>query len=471
MNDIKQRMESLLKAMSIGAYEREEVISLALLSAIAGESIFLLGLPGVGKSMVARRLKTAFRNAKGFEYLMSRFSTPDEIFGPVSITKLKDEDTYERVVDGYLPTADVVFLDEIWKAGPAIQNSLLTALNERIFHNGNHDIQLPLKVVISASNELPAEGEGLEALWDRFLIRYIVEPINNRDAFVKLLTSSSEEYVVDDELSFTDDEYVAMQKQINNIVIPDVVCSIICDIRDVLADKDRTLNVMPATDTPPYVSDRRWRKVMRILRASAMLNGRFQVDPSDCLLLEHLLWDHDAQIPGVKKLVADTLVSRLGADIPRSVSIDDMECMSFTNPVGNLLSPDGEHYVFSAGGEDVFISKKDYAALSEDVTFGNMTEDNRLVLTEEHGAFTVRKRKNGSIILNTFTYMLKRDSPLRSGNSDTLLKAVNDKADKLVAGMKFLIGENLFLRPFDTYQELFSAFENLRLKKSHFKRR
>ena len=379
--------------MSTGAYEREEVIALALLSAIAGESIFLLGLPGVGKSMVARRLKMAFKHANSFEYLMSRFSTPDEIFGPVSITKLKDEDTYERVIEGYLPTADIVFLDEIWKAGPAIQNSLLTALNERIFRNGNHDIQLPLKSIISASNELPAEDEGLEALWDRFLVRYVEQPISGRSAFVKLLTLRGEECVIDDGQQFSDDEYTMMQQQIDMIVIPDLVCNIICDIRDVLSDRNKATEVMPAAAEPPYVSDRRWRKIMGILRTSAMLNGRFQVDPSDCLLLEHLIWDNDEQIPGVKHLVANTIVSKLGVDIPRSIDIDDMETMTFTEPVGKLLSPDGKHYVFSAGGEDVLISKKDYESLTEEISFGDMTVDNKLILTKDHGAFTVRKRR------------------------------------------------------------------------------
>ena len=239
---MKERFEQLLREMNRGIFEKETEISLSLLAALAGESVILLGPPGVAKSMVARQLKTAFRDAQSFEYLMSRFSTPDEIFGPVSIQKLKTSDTYERAVEGYLPTADVVFLDEIWKAGPAIQNTLLTVINEKIFRNGNREMHLPLKLLVAASNELPAKGEGLEALWDRFVIRIESRPIKLEKNFRAMLLESSptdstdytdllsvggtkvsadlqsaEQANVEGCLSITPEEYASWSKQISGI--------------------------------------------------------------------------------------------------------------------------------------------------------------------------------------------------------------------------------------------------------------
>jgi MoxR-like ATPase len=206
---VKEKTKALLNALNAGVYEKNNEIALALLSAVAGESIFLLGAPGVAKSLIARRLKYAFKDGKSFEYLMSRFSTPDEIFGPVSISKLKNEDKYERLVKNYLPDADIVFLDEIWKAGPSIQNALLTVINEKVFRNGEQEIRVPMKALIAASNELPAQNEGLEALWDRFLVRLVVEGIQEQQNFNSMISEKLDSYAdnIDNSLKITKEKY------------------------------------------------------------------------------------------------------------------------------------------------------------------------------------------------------------------------------------------------------------------------
>ena len=171
--------------------------------------------------MIARRLKSAFRDGRSFEYLMSRFSTPDEIFGPVSVSALKDEDRYMRMTEGYLPTADVVFLDEIWKAGPSIQNALLTVLNEKVYLNGKEEMRLPLKLVVAASNELPAEGENLDALWDRFLVRCVVGGIADKELFNLMISSTVQSEVeVPDAIRLSADELRVWAEGIDAVEIP-----------------------------------------------------------------------------------------------------------------------------------------------------------------------------------------------------------------------------------------------------------
>lgn len=300
--DIPSRVRALAAKMSEGVYEKDRIMALALLALVSGESLFLLGPPGTAKSLVARRVKSVLKGAKSFEYLMSRFSTPDEIFGPVSISKLKNEDKYERIVTGYLPDADIVFLDEIWKAGPSIQNALLTAVNERIYSNGSQVIFLPLKLVLAASNELPAEGEGLEALWDRFLIRLVSDCVSGERNFRKIVRqTSSAEPEIPEELRLDAATLAEWKAGADRVEIPDDVLSIISSVRKrlaAMAEKEETSSL------DRYVSDRRWKKIAGLMRTSAFLNGRSGADYSDCILLMHTVWNKAALIGEARETVA-----------------------------------------------------------------------------------------------------------------------------------------------------------------------
>ena len=387
-----ERFKLLLQEMNRGIYEKETEISLSLLAALAGESIILLGPPGVAKSMVARQLKTAFREAQSFEYLMSRFSTPDEIFGPVSIQKLKTSDTYERAVEGYLPTADVVFLDEIWKAGPAIQNTLLTVINEKIFRNGNREMHLPLKLLVAASNELPAKGEGLEALWDRFVIRIESRPIKLEKNFRAMLLEvkseeqrasvvKSEERGVKKQSSaaeekansnaITAEEYAEWTERIDKIGVKIEVLDAISAIRKSL----RAVNVDEAAERRNiYVSDRRWKNIVRLLRTSAFMQDREEVDICDLLPIYHCLWQEPEERDAIRNIVIRALFSPFADKLVemKNALAEDIKYHRVRRNPEDGRDYEGEIETLSDGltslekqlGENLFASADDKAEIS-----------------------------------------------------------------------------------------------------------
>lgn len=387
-----ERFKQLLGEMNRGIYEKETEISLSLLAALAGESIILLGPPGVAKSMVARQLKTAFREAQSFEYLMSRFSIPDEIFGPVSIQKLKTSDTYERAVEGYLPTADVVFLDEIWKAGPAIQNTLLTVINEKIFRNGNREMHLPLKLLVAASNELPAKGEGLEALWDRFVIRIESRPIKLEKNFRAMLLEvkseeqrasevKSEERGVKEQSSaaegkvnsnaITAEEYAGWTERIDKIGVKIEVLDAISAIRKSL----RAVNVDEAAERRNiYVSDRRWKNIVRLLRTSAFMQDREEVDICDLLPIYHCLWQEPEERDAIRNIVIRALFSPFADKLVemKNALAEDIKYHRVRRNPEDGRDYEGEIETLSDGlnslekqlGENLFASADDKAEIS-----------------------------------------------------------------------------------------------------------
>lgn len=399
-----ERFKQLLGEMNRGIYEKETEISLSLLAALAGESIILLGPPGVAKSMVARQLKTAFREAQSFEYLMSRFSTPDEIFGPVSIQKLKTSDTYERAVEGYLPTADVVFLDEIWKSGPAIQNTLLTVINEKIFRNGNREMHLPLKLLVAASNELPAKGEGLEALWDRFVIRIESRPIKLEKNFRAMLLEAPTDFLgptdftdstdssgskgksdstdfssptdFTDSTDFSDlkitaEEYAEWAEKICKIGVKEEVLDAISAIRKSL----RAVNVDEAAERRNiYVSDRRWKNIVRLLRTSAFMQDREEVDICDLLPIYHCLWQEPEERDAIRSIVIRALFSPFAEKLVemKNALAEDIKYHRVRRNPDDGRDYEGEIETLSDGltslerrlGENLFVSSDDKTEIS-----------------------------------------------------------------------------------------------------------
>ena len=224
-----EKIKRIISSLNKGVFEKEEAIAVSLLAALAGQNIFLLGPPGTAKSLISRRLSSVFETKSYFEYLMQRFSTPEEIFGPISLTELK-KDNYIRKIDGYLPEADFAFLDEIWKSSPAVLNTLLTIINEKKFRNGSTINEVPLKLLISASNETPPENQGLDALYDRFLVRLMVLPTELKNNFESIIQNEPPGSDVNID-KITNDEFESWQLEINEIKLSRETLDIIHEIR------------------------------------------------------------------------------------------------------------------------------------------------------------------------------------------------------------------------------------------------
>ena len=282
----QDQLKASIAFVSRDLVEREEESRLVVLAMLAKEHLLLLGPPGTGKSVVARRLGDLVSDGGGFfQRLLTKFTTPEEIFGPLSLRALEN-DEYKRVTDGFLPSASVGFLDEIFKANSAILNTLLTILNERKFDNGGLRENCPVRCVIGASNELP-EDEELDALYDRFLLRKEVKAVSDA-GLLHLLTATPAAISADDSNEAKpaphsgnglDEASKALSAAANGVTVPDHIASLIRNLRAFMND-----------DLDVEVSDRRLVQSARLLRLSAATHGRKNVDPIDCLLLQDIVW-------------------------------------------------------------------------------------------------------------------------------------------------------------------------------------
>ena len=305
-DQLKARLQRLLRCMESGLLERETAARLTLLGALSGEHTLLIGPPGTAKSVLARRLHLAFEPGHYFERLLTRFSVPEELFGPLSIKALEN-DSYQRLTERYLPTANVAFLDEVFKANSAILNTLLTLLNEREFDNGDCRVEVPLISVVGASNELP-EDDDLQALYDRFICRYTVQPVADEN-FVALLELDEQSIEPDASDRLSHAEIDRIQTGARDVPLSDEALSLLKALRPYLAAQNIE------------VSDRRWRKVVKLLKVAAYTNAQIHSETHtethtetkvtlwDCCLLQHCLWNTPAEQP----IIQQWLSTQIGA--------------------------------------------------------------------------------------------------------------------------------------------------------------
>ena len=296
-------LRTAASALEAGLIEREGEARLLLLALVGGEHLLLLGPPGTAKSELCRRL-SACAGLTYFERTLTRFSTPEELFGPLSLAAL-ERDEFKRATAGYAPDAELVFIDEIFKSNSAILNTLLTLLNERLFDDGASRVGVPLLSAVAASNEGP-ESDELAALYDRFMLRKLVAPVSD-DGVLKMLLGEPKAASADpglaEEWTATGDERAERAEHQEDAgqlrgtlkAIHEAAPAVDLPHWSALLLRDARLYVRELGAEgigSGYVSDRRLRRTAELFKSSAAAHGRSCVSVVDVLaVLPHVLWE------------------------------------------------------------------------------------------------------------------------------------------------------------------------------------
>jgi len=288
-----------MKEMFVG---KDEVIDLLGICLVGGENLFILGPPGTAKSALVQDLALRL-DGRMFDYLLTRFTEPNELFGPFDIRRLREGDLVTNT-EGMLPLADFVFLDELLNANSAILNSLLMVLNERVFRRGRETFSLPTLMVVGASNSLP-QDEALGALFDRFLLRVRCDNVpTERLADVLRAGWNREVAGASRSSQLHVDRIREMQRMVWSVDLG--------PIQTLYVDLVRRLRLAGMK-----ISDRRAVKLQRMMAASAVLCGRQQAMASDLWVIRHI-WDTDEQQEVIAALVDSSISAAGGADQPGS---------------------------------------------------------------------------------------------------------------------------------------------------------
>ena len=289
-----QRLQSIQSSLNQYFFDRETEVEALLIALLARQHILFIGPAGTGKSALSSMLGKMIEGSQFFQHLLTPFSTPEELFGVLSLKDL-EQGVYKRNIENMLPTAHFAFIDEIFNANSAILNSLLTLINERCYYNNGIPIEAPLLTLIGSSNEYIESDEGLEALFDRFLLRYEVDYIRDDSSFISMLKSKQDVPV--EQLSMED--LFTLQNKVRLIEIDENIYKTLAKIRRQLADE----GIRP--------SDRRFKQSLSIIQANAFLHGRTAVHNEDLMILKNVLWETTDQKQKAYVVIQDIVFDRI----------------------------------------------------------------------------------------------------------------------------------------------------------------
>lgn len=301
------KLKTIMAEIACMFLEREEQILAVLRALLAGEHVLLLGPPGTAKSATIVEFMRRILGANYFEVLLTKFSAPEEVFGPVSIQKLQ-QDKFERAVDGYLPWAHVGFVDEVFKANSAILNSLLTLMAERKYKLGTQNIQAPLVSLVGASNETPQDTD-LGAMYDRFMVRKVSDYVSPANV-VNLLRPSTGANAGQHTLTLK--EWEKARADVKLVTVSDNILEEVASLKATMEHKGFK------------ASDRRWRASIKLLQACAYIDGRNAVESDDLMVYGDVLWDDMKKAKTVQDEVGKIVNPALTALLEHIDAIDKL---------------------------------------------------------------------------------------------------------------------------------------------------
>ncbi|MDD3653006.1 MAG: AAA family ATPase [Desulfotomaculaceae bacterium] len=309
--------------------EREELISLMMLTVFSKQNMFILGKTGIAKSQIVNVFSSLINNIKIFKYLLTKYTTPEEIFGPVSLVGLKN-DRFVRKIDNRLANVEIGFLDEIFKGNSSILNSLLMIANEKVYVNDLEVIKVPLISLFGASNEVPDDEEmdDLQALYDRFTIKYISEPIKYFKNFTSMLLAEDDPAKIkaginsDLLLDLDDLEYVFSASQ--EIKLELAVINVLYKMREFCQENNY------------YISDRKFKNIVRILKVCAFINNRASIKVEDLFIVPFMAWEQPEDYNIIRKGLDSIIIASIFNNILSNISMNISD--DFDHVIKDLIS-------------------------------------------------------------------------------------------------------------------------------------